>query len=103
MSSPELTYDEVVEARRQASCTTMADPDEPVGHNVYREWRYEHSEVWLIHRDAQHTYSMRLAMPQEIPWSGWHHDDRCDCAYCTGRREGLEPVTRPEDDTQSDP
>jgi hypothetical protein len=101
MSSPELTFDEVAEARLPAVSMTMADPHDPSGHDVYREWRYEHGQVWLIHRDAKHTYSMRLAMPQEIPWSGWHHDDRCDCPYCSGDRGGIESVVRPEDDGKS--
>jgi hypothetical protein len=100
MSSPELTFDEVVEARRPAYCTTMADPDGPAGHEVYREWRYELGQVWLIHRDEKHTYSMRIAAPQEIPWSGWRHDERCDCPFCSGDRQGSESLTGP-DDSQS--
>ena len=67
MSSPELTFDEVVEARLPAVSVTMADPHDPAGHEVYREWRYEQGQVWLIHRDAQHTYSMRLAVPSGDP------------------------------------
>jgi hypothetical protein len=101
MSSPELTFDEVVEACLPAVSVTMADPDDPAGGHVYREWRYDHGEVWLIHRDAQHTYSMRLAIAQEIPWGGWHHDDRCDCPYCSGDRAGIESATSPDDDGQS--
>jgi len=101
MSSPELTFDEVVEACLPAVSVTMADPRSPAGHEVYREWRYEHGQVWLIHRDEKHTYSMRLAVPQEIPWSGWHHDARCDCPYCSGDREGLGSVVRSEDEDQS--
>jgi hypothetical protein len=101
MSSPELTFDEVVEACLPAVCVTMADPREPAGGRVYREWRYEHGEVWLIHRDDKHTYSMRLALPQEIPWSGWHHADPCDCPYCSGDRQRSESAAQPEDDGQS--
>jgi hypothetical protein len=101
MSSPELTFDEVVEARLPAVSTTMADPRDPAGHDVYREWRYEHGQVWLIHRDDEHTYSMRLAVPQEIPWAGWRHDDRCECPYCSGSREGSESAVGPDDDSQS--
>ncbi len=101
MSSPELTFDDVVEAGLPAVSVTMADPHDPAGHNVYREWRYEQGRVWLIHRDEERTYSMRLAVPQEIPWSGWHHDDRCGCPFCSGDREGFEPAARPEDDGQS--
>ena len=101
MGSPELTFDEVVEARLPAVSVTMADPRDPTGHEVYREWRYETGHVWLIHRDAQHTYSMRLAVPQEIPWNGWRHDDRCECPLCTGDRQGWESVIGPEDDGQS--
>ena len=101
MSSPELTFDEVVRGSPAGVSTTMADPHGPAGHEVYREWRYEHGQVWLIHRDAHRTYSMRLAAPQEIPWSGWHHDDRCDCPYCSGDREGSESMTEHEDDSRS--
>jgi hypothetical protein len=97
MSSPELTYDEVVDARLPAVCTTMADPDSPAGHELYREWRYENGRVWLVHRDASRVFSMRVALPQEIPWSGWHHQDRCDCRYCSGAEvgPGETPVSGP--------
>jgi hypothetical protein len=101
MSSPELTFDEVVEACLPAVSVTMADPDAPDRGGVYREWRYDHGEVWLIHRDAKHTYSMRLAAPKEIPWGGWHHDDRCNCAYCSGDRSGIESSMGPDDDGRS--
>jgi hypothetical protein len=103
MSSPELTFDEVVEARLPAVSVTMADPRDPTGHEVYREWRYEDGRVWLIHRDSERTYSMRLAAPQEVPWRGWRHDARCECPFCTGDRQGWESVIRPEDDGQSVP
>ena len=101
MGSPELTFDEVAEARLPAVSVTMADPRSPAGHEVYREWRYEDGRVWLIHRDAEHTYSMRLAVPQEIPWSGWRHADRCDCPYCSGDRAGFESMVGTEDDGRS--
>lgn len=54
-SSPELTYDEVIEAGRPAVCTTMADPEDAAGHGVYREWRCERGRTWLIHRDDTHN------------------------------------------------
>ena len=101
MGSPELTFDEVAEARLPAVSVTMADPRSPAGHEVYREWRYEDGRVWLIHRDAEHTYSMRLAVPQEIPWSGWRHADRCDCPYCSGDRAGFESMVGTDDDGRS--
>jgi len=39
-----------------------------------------------------------LAAPHELPWSGWHHEDACDCRYCAQRRMGHESVLEPEDD-----
>ena len=98
MSSPELTYDEVVEARRPAVCKTMAAGEDRADHAVYREWRYEDGQVWITHRDDDRVYSMRLAAPHELPWSGWHHEDRCDCRYCAERRMGHESVLEPDDD-----
>jgi hypothetical protein len=96
MSPRELTYDEVVEAGLPATCTTMADPHDRGGRGVLREWRYENGQTWLIFRDDERVYSMRMAVPAEIPWSGWHHDDRCDCPFCS------EGVGRPEHKSRSD-
>ena len=101
MSSPELTYDEVVDARLPAVCTTMADPSSPSGYGVFREWRYEDGVVWLVHRDDVRTYSMRLAAPHEIPWGGWHHDRDCRCPYCSGSGQICPSTHRPVGDDRS--
>jgi hypothetical protein len=101
MSSSELTFDDVVEARLPAVSVTMPDPRDAADFGVYREWRYEQGQVWLIHRDAVHAYSKRLAVPEEVPWSGWRHPDGCDCAYCSGSRKGFASVVGREDDDRS--
>ena len=97
MSSPELTFDEVVEARLPAVSVTMADADERLGHEVYREWRYEDGHVWLIHRDAQHTYSMRLAFPAGAPMERVAPRRPVRLPVCSETRDGRESVAEFED------
>lgn len=84
MEPRELTFEQVVETGRPARHVSARSS------GLHEEWTFEQGRFWLVFRDGERTYSMRQPMMHEVPRTGWHHEDGCDCRYCAGAREESE-------------
>ena len=74
--------EQVEEVGRPAHCPMRLASDAAGNGHLRQEYVFEDGYVWLILRHGDRLHSMRRPMPQEVPQSGWRHEDDCACRYC---------------------